>query len=210
MPTTVRRSSAPTRLLFRLACFSVASSCSVDIRWCSDQVSTAATTWSAFVTGSPTCFAVYDGAAAACSPTRSRVLSGAAFTMRSGRHGTTSIGPETSRCSRFIWKGFLGRGADARRTGIHARRPRSSWSGLDCCAALDRVRSGRGARRDAGWIVTVKLSVIVPMLNEEPAIVGTLRAIRAGAPGAEIIVVDGGSLDSSVEVARSHCDFVLQ
>ena len=55
----------------------------------------------------------------------------------------------------------------------------------------------------------MKLSVIVPMLNEEPAIVGTLRAIRAGAPGAEIIVVDGGSLDSSVEVARSHCDFVL-
>jgi len=52
----------------------------------------------------------------------------------------------------------------------------------------------------------LKLSVIVPMLNEERAIAATLEAIRAGAPAAEIIVVDGGSSDRSVEIARARCD----
>jgi rSAM/selenodomain-associated transferase 2 len=48
----------------------------------------------------------------------------------------------------------------------------------------------------------VKLAVVVPMLNEERVIAATLRAIRHGAPEAEIIVVDGGSDDRSVTVAR--------
>jgi rSAM/selenodomain-associated transferase 2 len=39
------------------------------------------------------------------------------------------------------------------------------------------------------------------MLDEERAIGPTLDAIRAGAPGAEIIVIDGGSTDRSVEIA---------
>jgi rSAM/selenodomain-associated transferase 2 len=47
----------------------------------------------------------------------------------------------------------------------------------------------------------VNLSVIVPMLNEERAIGRTLDAIRTGAPGAEVIAVDGGSMDRSVEMA---------
>ncbi len=55
----------------------------------------------------------------------------------------------------------------------------------------------------------LKLSVIVPMLNEERAIAATLDAIRAGAPVAEIIVVDGGSVDGSVRIARSRCDAVI-
>lgn len=55
----------------------------------------------------------------------------------------------------------------------------------------------------------MKLSVIVPMLNEERAIVATLGAIRAGAPGAEVIVVDGGSGDRSVELARPLCAELL-
>jgi len=53
------------------------------------------------------------------------------------------------------------------------------------------------------------LSVIVPMLNEERAIAATLRAVRAGAPAAEIIVVDGGSTDHSRELARPHCDVMI-
>ena len=57
--------------------------------------------------------------------------------------------------------------------------------------------------------ISLKLSVIVPMLNEAPAIARTLDAIRAGAPDAEIIVVDGGSTDGSVEVARPRCDLVI-
>jgi rSAM/selenodomain-associated transferase 2 len=55
----------------------------------------------------------------------------------------------------------------------------------------------------------LKLSVIVPMLHEAPAIARTLEAIRVGAPEAEIIIVDGGSTDCSAEVARPRCDLVL-
>ena len=56
----------------------------------------------------------------------------------------------------------------------------------------------------------MKLSVIVPMLNEASAIARTLEAIRTGAPRAEIIVVDGGSNDGSVEIARPRCDLVVE
>jgi rSAM/selenodomain-associated transferase 2 len=49
------------------------------------------------------------------------------------------------------------------------------------------------------------LSVIVPMLNESPRIAGTLSALRRAAPNAEIIVVDGGSSDASVAIARPLC-----
>ena len=42
------------------------------------------------------------------------------------------------------------------------------------------------------------------MLNEELAIGATLDAIRAGAPGAETIVVDGGSTDRSIEIASTR------
>jgi rSAM/selenodomain-associated transferase 2 len=54
-----------------------------------------------------------------------------------------------------------------------------------------------------------KLSVIVPMLNEERAIARTLDAIAAGAPAAEVIVVDGGSSDRSREEAGSRCARLL-
>ncbi len=55
----------------------------------------------------------------------------------------------------------------------------------------------------------MNLSVVVPMLNEEGAIAATLRALRSGAPNAEIVVVDGGSADRSVENARPLCDLVI-
>ncbi|MGH7934541.1 MAG: TIGR04283 family arsenosugar biosynthesis glycosyltransferase [Candidatus Binataceae bacterium] len=58
--------------------------------------------------------------------------------------------------------------------------------------------------------VAMKLSVVVPMLNEERVIAATVRAIRAGAPGAELIVVDGGSSDRSVEIAGTLCDRVIE
>jgi len=60
----------------------------------------------------------------------------------------------------------------------------------------------------------LKLSIIVPMLDEEGAIAATLDAIRAGAPttgpDAEVIVVDGGSADHSVEIARTRCDKLIE
>ena len=48
------------------------------------------------------------------------------------------------------------------------------------------------------------------MLNEGPAIGTTLAAIRAGAPDAEIIVVDGGSSDDGIVAARAASDHLLQ
>jgi rSAM/selenodomain-associated transferase 2 len=47
------------------------------------------------------------------------------------------------------------------------------------------------------------------MLNEVGAIADTLRALRRGAPDAEIVVVDGGSIDASVAIARPLCDSVI-
>jgi rSAM/selenodomain-associated transferase 2 len=47
------------------------------------------------------------------------------------------------------------------------------------------------------------------MLNEAPVIAHTLEAIRGGAPDAEIIVVDGGSTDGSLDLARSRCDSAI-
>ncbi len=55
----------------------------------------------------------------------------------------------------------------------------------------------------------MKLSVIVPMLNEEHALAAALAAIRRGAPDAELIVVDGGSCDASVAVAQPLADRVI-
>ena len=47
------------------------------------------------------------------------------------------------------------------------------------------------------------------MLNEAGSIARTLKAIRIGAPSAEIIVVDGGSSDDSLVVARPRCDLAI-
>jgi rSAM/selenodomain-associated transferase 2 len=55
----------------------------------------------------------------------------------------------------------------------------------------------------------VTLTVVVPMLDEERAIAATLRALRAGAPDAEIVVVDGGSSDGSVAIAGPLADAVI-
>ena len=47
------------------------------------------------------------------------------------------------------------------------------------------------------------------MLNEAATIASTLDALRRGAPDAEIIVVDGGSTDASVTIARPLCDTLI-
>jgi len=68
-------------------------------------------------------------------------------------------------------------------------------------------RHGRGF--EAHQSSPLRLSVIVPMLNEADAIAATLAAIRIGAPKAKIVVVDGGSTDGSIEIARPRCDVVI-
>lgn len=55
----------------------------------------------------------------------------------------------------------------------------------------------------------MNLSVIIPTLNEEKFIETCLRSIRNQTIPAEIIVVDGGSTDQTVEIAKRYADKVL-
>ncbi|HBO68804.1 MAG TPA: glycosyl transferase [Deltaproteobacteria bacterium] len=52
------------------------------------------------------------------------------------------------------------------------------------------------------------ISVIIPALNENGAILAAIRSARAAGAG-EVIVADGGSTDGTVEAARSHADRVI-
>lgn len=55
----------------------------------------------------------------------------------------------------------------------------------------------------------MNLSVIIPTLNEEKFIETCLQSIRNQTIPAEIIVVDGGSTDQTVEIAKRYADKVL-
>lgn len=55
------------------------------------------------------------------------------------------------------------------------------------------------------------LSIIIPALNEAAGIGATLDQLaRCRARGAEVIVVDGGSVDSTVEIARALAAHVIE
>ena len=59
--------------------------------------------------------------------------------------------------------------------------------------------------------MTLRLSIVVPALNETTRIVSCLRALAAlRAQGAEVIVADGGSSDATAQWARPLADQVLQ
>ncbi len=53
------------------------------------------------------------------------------------------------------------------------------------------------------------LSIIIPTFNEEQWVERTLQAARAAAPDAEILVVDGGSNDATVERASKHTHVLM-
>jgi len=55
----------------------------------------------------------------------------------------------------------------------------------------------------------VRVSVVIPALNEEAAIEECLRAVRAQTLPVELIVVDNGSEDRTPEIASEYCDKVL-
>jgi glycosyltransferase involved in cell wall biosynthesis len=51
---------------------------------------------------------------------------------------------------------------------------------------------------------------IVPAYNESATVGGVVRAIRAGAPGTDVLVIDDGSTDDSAGVAASEDAIVLR
>lgn len=55
-----------------------------------------------------------------------------------------------------------------------------------------------------------RVSIIVPVLNEAAIIRDFLERMRADAPEAEIIIVDGGSTDGSFEIANKIADRAVQ
>ena len=56
----------------------------------------------------------------------------------------------------------------------------------------------------------MKLSIIIPVLNEAANIAAALAAMRPlRERGAEIIVVDGGSSDDTFALARANCDHLI-
>ncbi len=61
------------------------------------------------------------------------------------------------------------------------------------------------------WDITVKLSIIVPVLNEAPAIAQTLLALQPlREAGHEVIVVDGGSHDDTIPRSEPYADKIVQ
>jgi rSAM/selenodomain-associated transferase 2 len=53
------------------------------------------------------------------------------------------------------------------------------------------------------------ISIIVPVLNEAVNLRAVLTQLHASSPGAEIIVVDGGSADGGAEIARELAGSIL-
>src|SRR5438105_11478855 len=65
------------------------------------------------------------------------------------------------------------------------------------------------ARNEPAKVGSRLISIIVPMLNEAASIERFLRCLRERAGDAEVIIVDGGSGDATVDLARNHCDRCL-
>lgn len=52
-------------------------------------------------------------------------------------------------------------------------------------------------------------SFVIPVLNEQACIADLLHSLEACYPHSELIVVDGGSVDDTVAIARGLCDSLL-
>jgi len=56
----------------------------------------------------------------------------------------------------------------------------------------------------------MQVSIIIPVFNEAASIRRFLANLRERTPGAEIIVVDGGSTDGTDRLAEGFCDHVIR
>jgi len=56
----------------------------------------------------------------------------------------------------------------------------------------------------------MQFSIIVPVFNEAPLIRRFLAHLRERAPGAEIIVADGGSTDDTADLVAGFCDQLVE
>jgi rSAM/selenodomain-associated transferase 2 len=65
-------------------------------------------------------------------------------------------------------------------------------------------------RKQAEPVAGCAISIVIPIFNEARCIQNFLKHLREHAPGAEVIVVDGGSLDDSVEQATGWCDRLVE
>ncbi len=54
--------------------------------------------------------------------------------------------------------------------------------------------------------ITMNISIVVPVLNEALLIESCLRQLRKCVPEAELIIVDGGSTDGTLDRAAPFCD----
>jgi len=55
----------------------------------------------------------------------------------------------------------------------------------------------------------LKVSVVIPALNEEEGIERCLKSIRRQDQLSELILIDNGSVDQTLEIARKYCDRVM-
>jgi rSAM/selenodomain-associated transferase 2 len=65
------------------------------------------------------------------------------------------------------------------------------------------------AQKESANIRSKPISIIVPVLNEAASIERFLKRLAQRAGDAELIVVDGGSSDGTVDLTRNHCDRCL-
>jgi rSAM/selenodomain-associated transferase 2 len=56
----------------------------------------------------------------------------------------------------------------------------------------------------------MRISIIIPALNEAAGIAACLLALRAEAPDCELVLADGGSRDLTREIARPLCDAIIE
>ncbi len=82
-----------------------------------------------------------------------------------------------------------------------------NWSNLSVCSQGWSVpATGDGVTKRPG---KPRASVIVRARNMAPTIEATLRSLREQTVEAELVLVDSGSTDSTLEISRAYCDKIL-